>query len=321
MILAISITAAADQPSEDPSAYLLADGLDGSTGAGSDIGPGGALYVTEAAAGKLSRVDPVTGEITTFASGLPAGNPAIGIGGAMDVAFIGETAYALVTLVGTDVGGTDTVGIYRVDGPNSFTVIADIGTFSIDNPPSTGFDVPSGVQYAIETFRGGFLVTDGHHNRLLKVSLDGQVSELIAFGNIVPTGLAVSGNTIYMGEAGPTPHIPEDGKIVSFAPNSLNPSEVAVGSRLLVDVEFGRGRTLFGLSQGIWDGGGPGSPALPNTGELMQVNADGSFSTVMDGLNKPSSLEFIGNSAYVITQVGEVWVIDNAADPPFGKKK
>lgn len=318
MILAISITAAADQPSADPSAYLLADGLNGATGAGSDIGPGGALYVTEAAAGKISRVDPVTGEISTFASGLPAGNPGIGIGGAMDVAFIGETAYALVTLVGTDVGGTDTVGIYRVDGPNSFTVIADIGTFSIDNPPSTDFAVPSGVQYAIETFRGGFLVTDGHHNRLLKVSLDGQVSELIAFGNTVPTGLAVSGNTIYMGEAGPTPHIPEDGKIVSFGPNSLNPSEVAVGARLLVDVEFGRGRTLFGLSQGIWDGAGAGSPALPNSGELMQVNADGSFSTVMDGLNEPSSLEFIGNSAYVFTLVGEVWVIDDVANPPFG---
>ena len=49
----------------------------------------------------------------------------------MDVAFIGKTAYALVTLVGPDVGGSDVVGIYRVDGPDSFTVIADIGAFSL----------------------------------------------------------------------------------------------------------------------------------------------------------------------------------------------
>ena len=51
--------------------------------------------------------------------------------------------------------------------------------------------IPSGVQFAINTFRGGFLVTDGHHNRVLYATLDGVVSEMIAFGNIVPTGLEV----------------------------------------------------------------------------------------------------------------------------------
>ena len=134
----------------------------------------------------------------------------------MDVAFIGQTAYVLVTLVGSDVGGSDVVGIYRVDGPDSFTVVADIGAFAVANPPSTPFDLATGVQYALERYRGGFLVTDGHHNRVLRVTLDGDVSELIAFGNIVPTGLAVRGNKVYMAEAGPVPHLPEDGKVVSF---------------------------------------------------------------------------------------------------------
>ena len=318
LMLGISMSVAAENPSGEPTAYMLADGLNGATGAGSTIGPAGALYVTEAAAGKISRVDPRTGDVTTFASGLPQGNPGIGIGGAMDVAFIDETAYALVTLVGSDVGGSDTVGIYRVDGPDSFTVIADIGAFSIQNPPNTDFGIPTGVQYALEVFRGGFLVTDGHHNRVLRVTRGGEVSELIAFGNTVPTGLAVSGNTIYMGEAGPNPHLPQDGKILSFQPSSLAPTEVAAGARLLVDVEFGRGRTLYGLSQGLWDGAGAGSPALPDTGALMQVNGDGSFSVVMDGLNLPSSFEFIGNSAYVVTLTGEIWVIDNVSNPPFG---
>ena len=91
----------------------------------------------------------------------------------MDVAFIGKTAYVLVTLVGPDVGGDDVVGIYRVDGPDSFTVIADIGAFALANPPSTPFDVPTGLQFALDIYRGGFLVTDGHHNRVLQVTLDG----------------------------------------------------------------------------------------------------------------------------------------------------
>lgn len=98
-----------------------------------------------------------------------------------------------MTLVGPDVGGSDVVGIYQVDGPHAFTVIADIGAFSVANPTTTAFEVPSGVQYALDVFRGGFLVTDGHHNRVLRVTLDGRVSEFVTLDNIVPTGLAVAG--------------------------------------------------------------------------------------------------------------------------------
>src|SRR6266542_705207 len=293
-------------------AALLVTGLEGATG--STIGPGGALYVTEGAAGRISRVDPKTGDITTFASGLP--KAIIGIGGAIDVAFIGKTAYVLVTLVGPDVGGSDVVGIYRVDGPDSFTVVADIGAFSVDNPPDTPFFVPTGVQYALETYRGGFLVTDGHHNRVLRVTLDGEVTELIAFDNIVPTGLAVLGNTVYMAKAGPVPHLPQDGKVVSFESGSPTATEVASGARLLVDVEFGPANRLYALSQGIFPvGGDPGSPALPNTGALVKANGDGTFTVITEPLDRPTSLEFIGNTAYVVNLTGEIWKIDGVSCP------
>lgn len=298
-----------------PTVSRLVTGLAG--GSGSTVGPGGALYVAEPAAGRIARVDPRTGEVTTYASGLP--ESIIGVGGVMDVAFRGSTAYALVTLVGSDVGGVDTVGIYRVDGPQAFTVVADIGAFALSNPPQTSFFVPTGVQYALDAYRGGFLVTDGHHNRVLRVTLDGEVSELIAFGNTVPTGLAVAGNTIYMAEAGPVPHLPENGKVVSFGPQSSTATEVASGARLLVDVEFGRGRTLYALSQGVWDGVAEGSPALPNTGSLVKVNENGTLSVIAGALDRPTSLEFIQNTAYVVTLGGEIWKVDNVSGPPYGR--
>jgi hypothetical protein len=301
-------------PSGGATPSQLLTGLEG--GSGSTIGPGGALYVAETAAGRISRVDPKTGDITTFASGLPT--QIVGIGGVMDVAFIGGTAYALVTLVSSDVGGSNIDGIYRVDGPDSFTVVADIGAFSMNNPPATPFDIPTGVQYALETYRGGFLVTDGHHNRVLRVTLDGKVTQLIQFGNIVPTGLAVAGNTVYMAEAGPVPHEPENGKVVSFGPKSSTATEVASGASLLVDVEFGRGRTLYALSQGSFGGGPPGSPAAPNTGSLVKVNGNGTFTVLAGGLDRPTSLEFIGNTAYVVTLTGEIWKFDSVSGPPFG---
>jgi sugar lactone lactonase YvrE len=283
-------------------------GLEG--GSGSTIGPDGALYVTESAAGRITRVDPRTGATTTFASGLPALIPAAGFGGPVDVAFLGRTAYVLVTLVGPDVGGSDVVGIYRVDGPDRFTVVADIGAFSIANPPATSFFVPSGVQYALQAYRGRLLVTDGHLNRVLRVTLDGQVTVLRAFGNIVPTGLEVRGRTIYMAEAGPVPHLPEDGKVVAFRPRSTTVRDVAAGSRLLVDVEFDRGHRLYALSQGVFTPGNPeGSPAEPNTGALVKANPDGTFTVLIDRLNQPTSLEFIGKTAYVVTLGGEIWKI------------
>jgi sugar lactone lactonase YvrE len=288
-------------------AHLLVTGLQG--GSGSTIGPDGALYVTESAAGRITRVDPRTGATTTYASGLPKLIPEAGFGGPVDIVFLGRTAYVLVTLVGPDVGGSDIVGIYRVDGPDRFTVVADIGEFSIANPPATDFFVPSGVQYALETYRGRFLVTDGHHNRVLRVTRDGEVSELIAFGNIVPTGLEVRGKTIYMAEAGPVPHLPENGKVVAFRPRSTTAREVASGSPLLVDVEFGRGHRLYAVSQGVGSGGPEGAPALPNTGALVKVNRAGTFTVVIDGLNQPTSLEFIKNTAYVVTLGGEIWKI------------
>ena len=311
--------ATADTPVEARTASRLVSGLQGATG--STIGPAGDLYVTEALTGTISRVDPKTGEKETFATGLPI---RVGrIGGAMDVAFIDQTAYVLVTLVGPDVGGSSIVGIYRMDGPSKFTVIADIGAFAVQNPPTTPFTVATGVQYALEVYRCGFLVTDGHHNRVLHVTLDGEVTEFATFGNIVPTGLAVSDKRVYIAQAGPVPHLPENGKVVAINPEAVadptsRAKDVASGAPLLVDVEFGRYGQLYALAQGIFEGPRDGFPASPNTGSLVRVNADGTFTVVLEGLDRPTSLEFIGNTAYVVTLADEIVKIEHVGTHRFG---
>ncbi len=281
-----------------PTAHRLVTGLQRPRG--STVGPDGALYVIEAALGRISRVDPQTGTVTTFATGLPTSLAFPG--GAVDVAFLGRTAYALVTLV----------------VPSHFMLFADIGAFSTANPPSGfPFSVPKGVQYALEPFRDGFLVTDGHLNRVLRVTRDGEMSVFRAFGNTVPTGLAVRGDRVYMAEAGAIPHLPQDGKVVTFSARSPTATEIAAGAPLLVDVEFGRGRTLFALSQGVGSGGPPATPAAPNTGSLLRVNGDRSLTVIIGALDRPTSVKFIGSSAYIVTLAGEIWKIDDVAGPPF----
>ena len=304
-------------PCGGPTATQLVTGLQGAMG--STVGPDGALYVTEGALGTISRVDPQTGEKTTFATGLPTAIPAIGIGGAIDVAFIDNIAYVLVTLVSDPLfPSSDVDGIYRVDGPDSFTVVADIGQFNLDNPPTIPFPyfIRTGLQYALQTYRGGFLVTDAHLNRVLRVALDGEISVFIAFDNIVPTGLKVRGNTVYMDEAGADPHVPQDGKVVSFGPRSPTATEVASGNPFLLDVEFDGGGRLYALSHGTVDPLRDPSNAQPNTGALVKVNEDGTFTVITDGLDRPTSLEFIGNTAYFVTLTGQIWKIDGVSCQP-----
>jgi hypothetical protein len=320
LILAALMTAGGIRPADcAPPALgppsVLASGLQSPIG--STIGPDGALYVAEGPAGRISRVDPQTGNVTTFASGLPKAFLSVSgfpIGGPTDVAFIGRTAYVLVTLVSSDVGGNDIDGIYRVDGPNQFTPIADIGQFNLNNQPTIRFAilVKSGVLFALQPYQGGFLVTDGHLNRVLSVSLGGQISVAEAFDDIVPTGLTLGPrHTVFMAEAGPVPHLAQNGKVVQFRPNSPDVTEVASGASLLVGVRFAGGH-LYALSQGPGVPGAPaGSPAQPNSGALVRANLDGTFTFLVDHINLPASFNFIGNTAYVVTLTGEVLQIDH----------
>lgn len=295
-----------------PVAEVLASGLTGPIG--STIGPDGALYVADRAGGAVVRVDTTTGAKSTYAAGLPVTAP----GGVFDVAFIGDTAYALISVVGPDVGGSDIGGVYRIDDVDDTTLIADTATWSIDNPPDADFFVPSGVQYAFVPYGDGFLVTDGHHNRLLSAGLDGVVSEVAQFANIVPTGLQVDGSRVYMAEAGPIPHDPATGRVVVLNPRHPSERAVASGFSLITDVEAAA-CGFYAVSQGDSPGDvEPGTPGLPNSGELLRLNGDGSFTVVVDDLDRPTSLSFVGDTAFIVTLGGQVLVVDDVAPHRHG---
>lgn len=306
-------------------AELLASGLAGSIGGA--IGPDGALYVPQFALGEITRIDAETGAMTTFASGFPQPIPFVGLGGAFDVAFVGDTAYVLVSLVGPEdfgppaLGGfsTGANGIYRIDGGTP-ALVADLGAFSAANPPGGTFDyfLLGGVQYAMEAVADGLLVTDGHHNRILHVDSSGGISTLKQYGNVVPSGLDVFRGQVFLAETGAITGSPGNfqgiGEVTAFdLGDPMDAGPVAGGISMAVDVQSGPGNSLYALSQGTWDPNlGPefaGGPALPGTGQLLRINRDGSTSVLLDGINLPTSLHFAGGIAYVVTLSGDVWKI------------
>jgi hypothetical protein len=309
-------------PPESLTKEVLATGFTGATG--SAIGPDEALYVPAGRLGTVTRIDPETGATTTVASALPVpASVKVPTGGPMDVAFIGHTMYVLVTLVGPEVGGSSINGIYRVDGGKGVPIV-DLGAYSAahtDVLSGFAFGVKAGLQYAMQPFGDGFLVTDGHHNRVLRVPLVGTPSDLKDFNaDVVPTGLSVSHNTVFIAEAGPIPHEPATGKVVSFNVNDQVVKDVASGARLAVDVKFGPEGDLYVLSQGEFPNlGTPATPAVNNTGKLLRLNKDGTFTVIMEQLDQPTSLEFIGETAFVTTLGGTVYRIKHVSRGGHGE--
>jgi hypothetical protein len=289
---------------------------------GSTIGPDGALYVTDGMVGEVLRINLLDGVVNTYATGLPPkAFQGEDIGGPVDVVFVDGTAYVLVTLVSGLVNGEPfgdpeaKNGLYRIEPSGTPTLVADLGQWSIDNPPGPAFVVDTGVHFTMEPYEGGFLVTDAHHNRVLWVDQEGAVKEVATFGNEVPVGLETTGDQFFIALLGPIGHLPEDGKIVSVRTGG-EPSATASGATMLIDVEQGPGEALYALSQGQWDGVGEGSRAEPDTGRLSVVGPDGKLTPVLAAggqelvLDRPTSIEFVGNTAYVVSVTGDVYRVD-----------
>lgn len=299
-------TDAGSDTDDGPAIEIVVEGLQGARG--STVGPDGALYVTESAVRAVTRVDLATGETSPLVTGLP--EPMAPPGGAVDVAFLDDTAYVLVTLAIGDSEEVPAGGLYRVEDDGSVTLVADIGQYSADNPPDTDFVVPTGVFYALQTHEGNLLITDGHHNRVLSVTPTGDITEVVAFGNVVPTGLAVVRDTVFMTQAGPMPHPAEVGKVWDITGPSPEPREVAAGVKLAVDVEPDGDGQVYVLAQGDHDGQEEGSPALPETGQLLVMGDDGTLTVVADGLDRPTSVVIIDGAAYVVSMAGQILRVD-----------
>lgn len=322
-VAAVSPTASAHDQRGPVVTHLTKFGSD-DFNTGSTIGPDGALYVTDGSVGEVLRIDRRDGRVSTYATGLPSKAFQGGdIGGPVDVAFMGRTAYVLVTLVSGLVFGEPfdngnpnaKNGLYRIERDGTPTLIADIGKWSVEHPPEPAFFVDTGAQFAMQPYLGGFLVTDGHHNRVLWVSQQGSIREVATFGNVVPTGLETIAGFVFVTQMGPIPHVPEDGKVLALVPRR-EPLEVASGASMLIDVERGTRGRLYGISQGQWDGVGEGSRAQPNTGRLVVVGRHGELTPVVDSrgqeliLDRPTSLEFVGNTAYVVSVTGDVYRVE-----------
>lgn len=313
---------------------LLADGLVGSIGA--TIGPDGALYVAESGlggdettevegpdgsfgypgmGGMVTRVDPETGEKTVVADGMPSlgfapNEPGTGI---IDVAFIGDDMYVLLT-GSLPFAGLDEYpnGVYLVED-DGLTLVGDIGAFAMANEPIFG-EAPDGNPFAMLASDDGLYVTDGNHNRIYFVALDGEVTEVAGYGNIVPTGLGMNDGTLYMTEIGVYPHTPEDGKVSTVDTETGETEVITSGYAYLIDIAWDEDGTAYVLSMGNEVDETVQAPAFPFTGKLLRLEEDNTLTVLVDGFNLVTSLDISDGDAFIVGLTGEAWKVEDVSE-------
>ncbi|MEO5782746.1 MAG: ScyD/ScyE family protein [Ginsengibacter sp.] len=283
------------------------------------FGPDGYLYVAEAGTGegttmscperspdepyfgsptggRISKVNPA-GIRTNVTANLPTSRSPFGdILGVADVAFIGNTLYALLNGAGCS-HGVPTVpnGIVKINAGGTFTVVADLGSWQISHPvanPPIDLE-PEGTWYSMISVGNTLYPMDSNQGELVKVTTDGNITRIADFsadpGHIVPTAIAYHGN-FYVGNLGLFPIV--DGSSSIYKVNPAGHIKLdETGFTTILGLVFDKGNRMYVLENSV---GVPGPPEFrfptPGFGQIIRVNPNGSKEVIATGLALPTGM-------------------------------
>ena len=239
---------------------------------GLEWGPDGNLYVAEgglggatSTIGQCEQVVPVIGPYTGGSSAdilrfAPNGSRTVVVGGlpsdqtapprnfrsgVADVAFIGDTLYALLAGAGCSHGHADVDnGIIRVNANGSTTQVANLSAFIKANPvaqPDAADFEPDGTWYSMVSVRGDLYAVEPNHGEVNRVDpATGAISRVVdvsaSQGHIVPTALAYKGN-FFFGNLGEFPVVPGTETVFKLTPSG-NLKPWATGLTTILGLAF-----------------------------------------------------------------------------------
>jgi hypothetical protein len=297
-----------------PDGYLyVAEGGTGGTGSTdasqcTQVIPAVGPYTGSATGGRVSRIAP-DGTRTTVSDAFPTSqtSPALGslVSGVADVAFIGDTLYALLAGAGCSHGIAGTVnGIVRVNADDSTTLVADLSAFQQANPvahPEPADFEPDGTWYSMQVVRGDFYAVEPNHGELVRVSTDGAIQRIADIsasqGHIVPTALAVHGN-FYVANLNTFPIVEGSSKVLKITPSG-QVQTVATGLTMVTGLAFDDRARMYVLENTT----GNAFPT-PGTGAIVRIDPNGHQQTIVTGLVLPTAMTFGPDGDLYVSNVG-----------------
>jgi hypothetical protein len=304
---------------------------------GLTFGPHGALYVAEggdpagdtlSTVGKCAQVGEVgpylggftsriskidrEGHRSTLVGGLPSSSTSPQSGsltsGVADVEFLDHKLYGIEAGAGCSHGllGTHN-SLFRVRGNGSIVQVRNLSSFQkehpVANPDCCDFE-PDGTWYSMVGFRNSMYAVEPNHGEVDRVAQNGLMRRVVDVsahvGHAVPTSLSVHGDDFYFGNLGTFPVTPGTQSIWKLERNG-HLSPFATGLTTVPGTAWHAGR-LYALESITAAGFPAANPA--GTGKVVRVNANGSLTTVVDGLTTPTAMTFGPDGALYISNNG-----------------
>jgi hypothetical protein len=316
--------------------FVFASGLNNPRGL--KFGPDGNLYVAEGGIGgtnstvgkcdqvpapigpytgsntgaRISKISP-DGERTTVADNLPSSQTTAPTGGFVsgvgDIAFLGDTLYAVLAGAGCSHGVPDVPNaVIRVNPDGSTTQVADLGAFLKANPvksPDPEDFEPDGTWYGMVTFGGNLYAVEPNHGELDKITRDGQISRVIDIsasqGHVIPSAMEFHAGNFYVGALAGFPATKGAAKVYKITRNG-EISTFADGLTTILGVAFDDQDRLYVLETS-GPATNPGPPVVPGTGRVVRVTSSG-LETIASGLTFPTAMAFGPDGKLYVSNFG-----------------
>ena len=273
-----------------------------------DVGP----YTGDRTGSRISKIIPsgAHGFRTTILDNLPSSqtNPGSGslISGVADVAFVGNTLYAVLGGAGCSHGVPSVPnGVIRRNPGGNWTLIADLSAYQMAHPvahPNPGDFEPDGTWYSMIEVGGDLFAVEPNHGELDKITTAGVVTRVIDIsasqGHIVPTAVTFHNGNFYVGNLNTFPIVQGSSKLFKITPSGVI-SVVGEGFTTIVGLAFDSAGRLYVLENTT----GNQFPT-PGTGEIVRINAGGSRTVIASGLSLPTAMTFGPDGAIYVSNVG-----------------